>query len=66
MLGPWRPVRDHDRVAVERALSRVGLPHMARRPISELSGGQLQRVVLALALAPDTLDEVFRTPEVAA
>ncbi len=52
-LGPWRPVLDHDRVAVERALSRVGLPHVARRPISELSGGQLQRVVLARALAQD-------------
>lgn len=34
-----------------RALEEVGLAHLARRPIGELSGGQCQRVLLAQAIA---------------
>lgn len=47
--------------AVEAALARLGVDHLRDRPPGELSGGELQRVVLAamLVLAPDVwlLDE---------
>jgi energy-coupling factor transport system ATP-binding protein len=36
---------------VEEALALVGVEHLAERPTSELSGGELQRVCLASALA---------------
>lgn len=40
-------------VAVEKALVRTGMDHMANRPMGELSGGQKQRVLIARALASD-------------
>lgn len=40
--------------AVERALSLAGLDDLRDRPVSELSGGQLQRVWLATCLAQQT------------
>jgi energy-coupling factor transport system ATP-binding protein len=35
----------------ERALAAVGTAHLAKRPVAELSGGELQRVCLASVLA---------------
>lgn len=52
-VGPWRRLTARDRAAVLEALETVGLPDVARRPIGELSGGQLQRVVLARAMAQE-------------
>lgn len=40
--------------AVERAITLTGLDQLQDRPVSELSGGQLQRVWLATCLAQDT------------
>ena len=47
---PWRISRDeHDRA--EAALQQVGIGHLSHRSLSVLSGGELQRVYLARALA---------------
>ncbi|UJP09317.1 ABC transporter ATP-binding protein [Microbacterium sp. KUDC0406] len=45
---------DADRSAIARALELTGLAEMADRPVDELSGGELQRVWLATALAQST------------
>lgn len=52
-LGPSRK----SRAGAETALDRVGSAHLLRRPLGKLSGGELQRVLLALALHghPDVL-----------
>ena len=42
-----------DRAAVERTIRRLHLGELADRPAAELSGGELQRVVLGRALAQE-------------
>ena len=53
--------KEHDVAAA--ALRRVGIPHLAHRPISQLSGGERQRTFLARLLAQQSdlllLDEPF-------
>lgn len=46
----WRP---EDHRAVARELERFRLGNLARTPIGDLSGGQLQRTLIARALAAD-------------
>jgi len=41
-IWPWPSLRDHR--AARELLSRVGVEHVARQPIGELSGGQQQQV----------------------
>lgn len=61
MLGRYQHIRKtfsdrpgkKDREMVESCLATVGLSDYASRKINELSGGQLQRVFLAKALAQD-------------
>ncbi len=48
--SPFGIFRAPDRSAAETALERVGLSHLARRRIGELSGGEQQRVLVARAL----------------
>ena len=43
-----------DRAMVSRALDWAGAAELAERPLAELSGGQRQKVYLAMALAQDT------------
>lgn len=46
--------RAEDRAKVEVAIARMGLGDLAERSMSELSGGQAQRALIARALAQDT------------
>ena len=46
--------RAEDRARVEDAIARMGLENIAERSMSELSGGQAQRALIARALAQDT------------
>ncbi len=49
-----RRYRREDYEAVDRALAAAGALDLADRPLPELSGGQRQKVYLALALAQET------------
>ncbi|MBO4297183.1 MAG: ABC transporter ATP-binding protein [Clostridia bacterium] len=55
--GPFGGVGARDREAVERCLASTGLSDLRNRLVSELSGGQCQRVFLAHTLAqePDAI-----------
>lgn len=50
-LRPFGRLGLEDRAAVDEALERVGIAHLARRPLLRLSGGQQQRAFIAKALA---------------
>lgn len=53
-LGLTRRMTDADRTAVEKALTDVGAESLVHREINTLSGGERQKVSLALLLAQDT------------
>ena len=56
-LRPWRRSTDEDRTAVAEAIAAVDLVGHERTAMTELSGGQQRRVLIARALAtrPDLL-----------
>lgn len=58
-----RQAKSTDKTAVQQAMERVQVAHLANRQIGELSGGQKKRVFLARALAQASrvilLDEPF-------
>jgi zinc transport system ATP-binding protein len=50
--GMLRWYRKADLDFVEELMQRIGIADQAEQPVGELSGGQLQRVLIARALAP--------------
>lgn len=50
-LSPWAGVPREVRERVGRCMELVGVERLADRPVGQLSGGQLQRVMIARALA---------------
>lgn len=50
-LAPFSHLADDDRSAVQRAMARAEVGHLAGRVATELSGGERARVLLARALA---------------
>ena len=53
-LGYPRRYRAEDHMIARRAMERAGATELAERYLPELSGGQRQKVYLAMALAQDT------------
>lgn len=45
--------RRRDREVVEGVMERVGIHYLAQRPFQELSGGERQKVIVAMALAQE-------------
>lgn len=50
-LWPWMPISREKRRAIDDAMRAVGVDIYADQPVGALSGGQLQRVMIARALA---------------
>src|SRR3954471_337376 len=50
--GVFRSYRRDDLRFVDELLERIGIAELADQPVGALSGGQLQRVLIARALAP--------------
>lgn len=63
-LGYPRRYRAEDYTAAAKALEWAGAAELADRPVQELSGGQRQKVYLAMALAQDT-ETVFMDEPIA-
>lgn len=52
-LRPLRRLSAEDRGGIERALERARVTRFAERPLTTLSGGELQRVQIAIGLAQE-------------
>ena len=50
-IGVLRWPRREDQEAVDRSIAAMGLSQLAGRPVGKLSGGELQRLMLARAMA---------------
>ncbi len=63
-LAPWKRVNTETHHRVDHMLTLVGASAFADRPVGKLSGGQLQRVMVARALAADARILVLDEPMV--
>lgn len=54
-MGPWRSASEVDRAAVARALEACDVGQFVSRPVTNLSGGERARVLLARALAVEPM-----------
>jgi iron complex transport system ATP-binding protein len=52
-LNRWSPPAARDRQAVERALVYTDVTDIRHRPLTELSGGEKQRAIVAMAVAQE-------------
>ncbi|RQW64829.1 Fe(3+) dicitrate ABC transporter ATP-binding protein FecE [Vibrio viridaestus] len=52
--GFWGQLSDKDNQLIEKAMQATGVDSLAEKRVTDLSGGQCQRVWLAMALAQDT------------
>jgi iron complex transport system ATP-binding protein len=52
--SPWGGLSARDREVVQGAMQRMGIDEFADRPLHTLSGGQVQLVWLAMAMAQET------------
>jgi iron complex transport system ATP-binding protein len=52
-IRPWQRVGAKDRAAIDESMSRAGVTDFADRQLTTLSGGELQRVQIAVALAQE-------------
>lgn len=53
ILSPWQKPSDEDRKIIERALVYADVNDLGDRPFDLLSGGEKQRVLIAMALAQE-------------
>lgn len=54
--------REEDRRIVEEVLERTGIAHLAQRPYTQISGGEMQLVLLARALVQNTSVVIMDEP----
>jgi iron complex transport system ATP-binding protein len=55
-------VEDSQRERADAVLKRIGVPHLAERPVAEMSSGEAKRILIARALVHDPSTLLFDEP----